>query len=115
MQLVLRISVRYRTPLCILYNPRLIAIACYVLAQRVFDGPNSPSLDSRISTSSPSKSLPTPPSHKPPSPDATRAVVEYHSLREPEVNYVAGLSRYFPWLIETPLIRNIYRGAKYNA
>ena len=82
----------YRTPLCVLYTPRLIAVACYVLAQRIFDGPNSPSLDARISTSSPSKSLPTPPSHNPPSPDASRALVDHYNLHEPEVDQVAGSS-----------------------
>ena len=80
----------YRTPLCVLYTPRLIAIACYVLAQRIYDGPNSPSLDARIAASSPSKSLPTPPSHNPPSPDASRALVDYYKLHEPEVEQVAG-------------------------
>ena len=75
-----------------LYTPRLIAIACYVLAQRISDGPNSPSLDARIAVSSPSKSLPTPPSHNPPSPDASRALVDYYNLHEPEVDQVAGSS-----------------------
>jgi hypothetical protein len=73
-----------------LYTPRLIAIACVVLAQRVFDGPTSPSLDARISVSSPSKSLPTPPSNKPPSPDASRAVVDHYNLQDSEVEQVAG-------------------------
>jgi len=79
----------YRTPLCILYTPRLIAVACVVLAQRIFDGPTSPSLDARISASSPSKSLPTPPSNKPPSPDALRAVVDHYNLQDSEVEQVA--------------------------
>jgi hypothetical protein len=82
---------RYRTPLCILYPPRLVAIACYVLAQRIFDGPNSPSLDARISATSPSNSLPTPPSHKPPSPDATRAAIDHYHLTDVELSELAGL------------------------
>ncbi|KAJ3517156.1 hypothetical protein NLJ89_g691 [Agrocybe chaxingu] len=77
------------TPLCILYTPRVIAIACYVLAQRIVDGPNSPSLDARISASSPSKSLPTPPSHQPASPDASRAVVDYYNLQDSDAVYVS--------------------------
>ncbi|TEB35899.1 cyclin-like protein [Coprinellus micaceus] len=79
----------YRTPLSILYPPRIIATACYVLAQRVFDGPNSPSLDARISATSPSSHLPTPPSHKPPSPDATRVVVERYAFNEVELAGIA--------------------------
>ncbi|PPQ78098.1 hypothetical protein CVT25_015632 [Psilocybe cyanescens] len=77
------------TPLCILYPPRLIAIACYILSQRIIDGPNSPSLDARISATAPSTSLPTPPSHKPPSPDASRAAVDYYNLNETELRSVS--------------------------
>ncbi|TFK76472.1 cyclin-like protein [Pluteus cervinus] len=75
----------YRTPLCILYPPKVIAAACYILAQRIYDGPNSPSLDARISASAPSASLPTPPTHKPPSPDASRFAIEHYSFNEAEV------------------------------
>ncbi|KAF9005626.1 cyclin-like protein [Cyathus striatus] len=75
----------YRTPLCILYPPKIIAAACYILAQRMADGPNSPSLDARISASSPSASLPTPPSHKPPSPDASRYAVDHYTFTAPEL------------------------------
>jgi hypothetical protein len=82
---------RYRTPLCILYPPKIIAVACYVLAQRIHDGPNSPSLDARISATAPSMSLPTPPSHKPPSPDATRFAIEHFQLNESELSSVAGM------------------------
>ncbi|PPR06637.1 hypothetical protein CVT26_001179 [Gymnopilus dilepis] len=77
------------TPLCILYPPRLIAVACYVLAQRIVDGSNSPSLDARISVTAPSTSLPTPPSHQPPSPDASRAVIDYYNLNESELRQVS--------------------------
>ncbi|KDR81584.1 hypothetical protein GALMADRAFT_239625 [Galerina marginata CBS 339.88] len=79
----------YRTPLCILYHPRLIAIACYVLSQRIIDGPNSPSLDARISATAPSTSLPTPPSHKPPSPDASRAAIDSYNLTDTELRQVS--------------------------
>ncbi|KJA13966.1 hypothetical protein HYPSUDRAFT_1074518 [Hypholoma sublateritium FD-334 SS-4] len=75
----------YRTPLCILYPPRIVAATCYILAQRIFDGPNSPSLDARISATSPSNYLPTPPSHKPPSPDASRAAIDSYHLTELEL------------------------------
>ncbi|KAG6818139.1 hypothetical protein H0H87_000044 [Tephrocybe sp. NHM501043] len=80
---------RYRTPLCLLYPPKITAAACYVLAQRIADGPNSPSLDARISASSPTSSLPTPPTHKPPSPDASRYAIEYFTLSEAELASVA--------------------------
>ncbi|GLB34981.1 putative cyclin family protein [Lyophyllum shimeji] len=79
----------YRTPMCILYPPKIIAAACYVLAQRIFDGPNSPSLDARISASAPTASLPTPPSHKPPSPDASRYAIEHFTFSETELSSVA--------------------------
>ncbi|TFK29914.1 cyclin-like protein [Coprinopsis marcescibilis] len=75
----------YRTPLCVLFPPRIIATACFVLAQRLFDGPNSPSLDARISATSPAAHLPTPPSYKPPSPDATRIVVERYGFTDVEL------------------------------
>ncbi|EGN92464.1 hypothetical protein SERLA73DRAFT_191118 [Serpula lacrymans var. lacrymans S7.3] len=80
----------YRTPLCILFPSRIIAAACYVLAQRVVDGPHSPSLNARIAASPPSASLPTPPSHKPASPDASRLVIAYFSFNEVELSGVAG-------------------------
>ncbi|KXN82091.1 Cyclin pch1 [Leucoagaricus sp. SymC.cos] len=79
----------YRTPLCVLYSPKIIAAACYVLAQRIHDGPNSPSLDARVSATAPSMSLPTPPTHKPPSPDATRFAIEHFQLTENELTLVA--------------------------
>jgi len=79
----------YRTPMCILYPPKVIAATCYVLAQRIFDGPNSPSLDARISASAPTASLPTPPSHKPPSPDASRYAIEHFTFSETELSSVA--------------------------
>jgi hypothetical protein len=82
----------YRTPLCLLYPPKIIATACYVLAQRIADGPHSASLDARISYSAPSSSLPTPPSHKPASPDASRFAIEFFSFTEPDLNSVAGIS-----------------------
>lgn len=84
------IFVRYRTPVCILYPQKIIATACFVLAQRIIDGPNSPSLDARISASAPSNSLPTPPSHKPPSPDATRYAIDHFLFNEIELSSVSG-------------------------
>ncbi|KAJ6547536.1 cyclin-like protein [Mycena capillaripes] len=79
----------YRTILCLLYPPQIIATACYVLAQRVVDGPNSFSLDARVSSSAPTASLPTPPSHKPPSPDASRFAIEHFSFNDAELTFVA--------------------------
>ncbi|KAF5391436.1 hypothetical protein D9757_001915 [Collybiopsis confluens] len=85
----------YRTPLCVLYPPRVIATACFVLAQYIAQGPNSLPLDSRISFSPPSASLPTPPSHKAPSPDASRLAIEFFVLSETDVRDVAGECSYF--------------------
>jgi len=79
----------YRTPVCILYPQKIIATACFVLAQRIIEGPNSPSLDARISASAPSNSLPTPPSHKPPSPDATRYAIDHFLFNEIELSAVS--------------------------
>ena len=62
-----------------------------MLAQRIVDGPNSLSLDARISATAPSKSLPTPPSNKPPSPDAARAAIDHYNLNEEELSNVSGL------------------------
>jgi len=79
----------YRTPLCIFFPPRIIAAACFILAQRVAEGPHSPSLDARISASPPSASLPTPPSHKPGSPDASRFVIDYFGFSESELQDIS--------------------------
>ncbi|ETW85952.1 hypothetical protein HETIRDRAFT_309656 [Heterobasidion irregulare TC 32-1] len=79
----------FRTPLCILYPPRITAVACYILAQRIADGPRSHSLDARVSYSAPSASLPTPPSRKPASPDGTRFATEFFGLNESELSCVA--------------------------
>ncbi|OBZ75735.1 Cyclin pch1 [Grifola frondosa] len=79
----------FRTPLCILYPTRIIAAACYVLAQYVVEGPQSPPLDVRIASPAPSASLPTPPSHKPPSPETSRFAVEYFGFNEVELAGVA--------------------------
>lgn len=75
-----------------MYPPKIVAAACYVLAQRIHDGPNSPSLDARISATAPSMSLPTPPTHKPPSPDATRFAIEHFQLTDGELSSVAGMT-----------------------
>ncbi|KAI0934391.1 hypothetical protein AcW1_005931 [Taiwanofungus camphoratus] len=78
-----------RTPLCILYSPRIIAAACYILAQHCVEGPQSPSLDVRIASPAPSASLPTPPSHKPPSPETSRFAVEFFGFNEVDLAAVA--------------------------
>ena len=85
---------RYRTPLCVLYSPKIIAAACCILTQRIIDGPNSLSLDARVSPSAPSSSLPTPPTHKPSSPDASRFAIEFFGLGESELLSVAGAQRW---------------------
>ena len=87
---VIHLIFRYRTPLCVLYPPKIIATACYILAQRIADGPHSLSLDARVSPSAPSTSLPTPPTHKPSSPDASRFAIEFFGLKESEMLSVAG-------------------------
>ncbi|KAG7089573.1 hypothetical protein E1B28_011242 [Marasmius oreades] len=79
----------YRTPLCLFFPPFIIAVACYTLAQRLADGPNSPSLDARISFAAPSASLPTPPSHKAVSPDQTRWAIDFFALTEEGLGDVA--------------------------
>ncbi|TFK54909.1 cyclin-like protein [Heliocybe sulcata] len=79
----------YRTPLCILYPPRVIAAACYILAQRVAEGPQSASLDARLSSPAPVSSLPTPPSHKATSPNASRFAIEHFAFNEVELAGVA--------------------------
>ncbi|KAF9653075.1 cyclin-like protein [Thelephora ganbajun] len=83
----------YRTPLCILFPPRIIASACFILAQVHFESPNAAPLDARISTPAPSATLPTPPSHNPTSPnpiqDHTRFVANFFSLSESELKSVA--------------------------
>lgn len=92
---------RYRTPLCVLFPPRIIAAACHVYAQRILDGEHSPSLDSRLSFTAPSTSLPTPPSHKPLSPDASRFVIEHYSFDDSELTCVKGECN--PWLASMTL------------
>ncbi|KAI0818595.1 hypothetical protein BC629DRAFT_1463074 [Irpex lacteus] len=59
------------TPLCVLHSPRIIAVACYVLAQQYLTAPSA--------------SLPTPPSNKPPYPESTRFAVEFCNLNETEL------------------------------
>ena len=90
MQTLVTVLLRFRTPLCVLYPPRITAVACYILAQRIADGPHSHSLDARVSYSAPSASLPTPPSRKPASPDGTRFATEFFGLNESELSCVAG-------------------------
>lgn len=73
-----------------MFDVRIIAAACYILAQRVHEGPHSASLDARISSNPPSASLPTPPSHKPTSPDATRFAVEYFNFSDGDFKDLTG-------------------------
>ncbi|KZP12012.1 cyclin-like protein [Athelia psychrophila] len=79
----------YRTPLCILQSPRIIAAACYILAQKVAEGPNSASLDDRVSLSAGSASLPTPPSQQPAPPNSSHRTLELFALTEWDVGCVA--------------------------
>ena len=84
-------SPRYRTPLCILYPPKVIAAACYVLAEHAIEGPQASPLDARIASPAPSASLPTPPSHKAQSNGASRHAVEFFGFNEMELASVAGM------------------------
>ncbi|KAF7304858.1 Cyclin pch1 [Mycena kentingensis (nom. inval.)] len=79
----------FRTTLCIHYPAHIIATACYVLAQRAVDGPNSMSLDARIASSASRASLPTPPTHKLPSPDPSRFAIEHFSFTDAQLVSVA--------------------------
>ncbi|KAI0374792.1 cyclin-like protein [Pilatotrama ljubarskyi] len=79
----------YRTPLCLLYPPQIIAAACYVLAERAIEGPHSSSLDDRIASPAPSASLPTPPSHKSQLSGTSRRAIEHFGFNEMELVNVA--------------------------
>jgi len=83
----------FRTPLCVLYSARVIASACFILAQKYHEGPNAVSLDARISIPAPSATLPTPPPHNPTSPDPlsdhTRFVANFLALTDDELNHVS--------------------------
>ncbi|KZT68990.1 cyclin-like protein [Daedalea quercina L-15889] len=78
-----------RTPLCVLFPARIIAAACYILAQHAIEGPQSPSLDVRIASPAPSASLPTPPSHKVMPPEASRFAIEHFGFNEVDLVSVA--------------------------
>ncbi|RPD66045.1 cyclin-like protein [Lentinus tigrinus ALCF2SS1-7] len=79
----------YRTPLCVLYPPRIIAASCYVLAEHAIEGPQSSPLDARIASPAPSASLPTPPSHKAQHNGVSRHAVEFFGFNETELASVA--------------------------
>ena len=79
---------RYRSPLCLLYPPKTIAIACYLLGQHMSEDPLSTSLDALISKIS--SSLPTPPSHDDASPESGQYSNDHLSLSKEEVTSVAG-------------------------
>ncbi|CAL1704800.1 unnamed protein product [Somion occarium] len=74
------------TPLCVLYPPRIIAAACYVLAQHIVEGPESSTpLSARISSPAPSASLPTPPSQSAMPSESSRFAVEFFRFNEIEM------------------------------
>lgn len=73
-----------------LYTPRIIAAACFVLAQHLAEGSHSAGLDARIAATPAAASLPTPPTHKPASPDAYRVALEYYRLTEADLRDAAG-------------------------
>lgn len=79
----------FRTILCLLFDVRIISAACFIIAQRVLGGEHSPSLSSRISSTSAASSLPTPPTNKPTSPDASRFVVEQLQFSDEELAQLA--------------------------
>ncbi|KAH9946196.1 cyclin-like protein [Epithele typhae] len=78
----------FRTPLCILFPPRIIAAACYVLAEHAVEGPLAAPIDPRLASPAPSASLPTPPSHKA-SPGGPRRAIEFFSFSPAELANVA--------------------------
>lgn len=78
----------FRTPLCILYSSRIIAAACFVLAQRLVEGPNTASLDERIFARS-SASLPTPPHMYPHSPQSRSFIQDFFYFSDLEMEDVA--------------------------
>lgn len=78
----------YRTPLCLLYPPRIIAAASYVLAQHIVDSSTTTSLADRIGSPAPSASLPTPPSQIPNLPESSRFAVELFKFNEVEMSSV---------------------------
>ena len=80
----------YRTPLCILYSPAVIAAACFVLAQHIQEGPQSSSLAERIASPAPSASLPTPPTQHPMSSQSARYAVEFFKFNEIELSSLGG-------------------------
>lgn len=82
----------YRTPLCVLYTSRVIAVACYILAQHYVGAISNMSmtLADRISSPAPSASLPTPPSHKTPCPDS-RFALEFFNFNEMELASLSGM------------------------
>jgi len=77
-----------RTPICLLQPSRIIASACFILAEKLLDGPNSASLDERI-FSRPSASLPTPPHMHPRSPKSTNAPQAFFQLSDNDLEAVA--------------------------
>ncbi|KIJ44364.1 hypothetical protein M422DRAFT_228474 [Sphaerobolus stellatus SS14] len=77
-----------RTPLCLLQPGRIIAAGCFILAEKLFDGPNSASLDERI-FSRPSASLPTPPHLYAQSPKSDNAAQMFFNLSDEDMEAVA--------------------------
>ncbi|TCD69718.1 hypothetical protein EIP91_006485 [Steccherinum ochraceum] len=76
----------YRTPLCILFRPAIIAAACYILAQYMTEGPQSTSLSERIASPAPSASLPTPPTQHPMSSQSARFAIEFFKFNEMDLS-----------------------------
>lgn len=87
-------TISLRTPLCILQPPRIIATACFILAQRLEEGPNSASLNERIYSRS-SASLPTPPHMHPRSPPSANFAQGFFQLSEPDMEAVASIHSLF--------------------
>lgn len=83
---------RYRTPLCLLYPPKAIAAACYILAQRIADGTDSASLDERVS----SAALTVASSNIPPqghiSVGSPHSAFEFFNFSDSDLKSVAGMT-----------------------
>ncbi|THH32141.1 hypothetical protein EUX98_g2054 [Antrodiella citrinella] len=102
----------YRTPLCILYTPSIIAAACYILAQYMTEGPQPAPLSERIASPAPSASLPTPPTQHPMSSQSARYAVEFFMFNEIQL---ASLGEALTILLEFYAAQDTQGAAEYLA
>ncbi|KAI0082687.1 cyclin-like protein [Panus rudis PR-1116 ss-1] len=101
----------YRTPLCLLFPPNIIATTCFVLAQHLVEGPNPLTpLSARISSPAPSASLPTPPSQNMVASDNARFAIEFFRFNEMEL---ASVGEALGILLEFYAAQDIHASADY--